>query len=350
MTRFLLYGATGYVGRTTAALAVARGLQPVLAGRSEAVRELGEELGAEAVVVGVDDPAGLSAVLADVPVVLSCAGPFRRTYRQLFDACLATATHYLDIAGEPVVYEAAAAADDAARHAGVMLLPGAGFDVVPTDCLATHLAGRLPTATHLRLAIRQTGPAALPPGSVQTMVESAPGHSSRRHRVDGTVVDADPRPSRQVDFGRGPVTAVLHTWGDVYLAEKSTGIRNVADYLVLPPRGVAMADLLDRMRWLLRWRPVRALVSRQMRAGATVDQRAATTTHVWGEVVDADGNRAVSRLHGPEAGLTWTARAALDVVGHVLAGQAPPGHQTPSSAYGPDLVLEAEGVTREDVV
>lgn len=349
MTRFLLYGATGYVGRATAALAVQRGLEPVVAGRSEGVRQLAGELGTDAAVVSVDDAAGLAAALADVPVVLSCAGPFHRTYRALFDACLATGTHYVDITGEPVVFEAAAGADDAARHAGVMLLPGAGFDVVPTDCLAAHLAARLPAATHLRLAFRQSGPAAMPPGTVTTMVETAPTQSTRRHRVEGAVVDAHPRPRITVDFGAGPVTAVLFTWGDVYLAEKSTGIRNVADHLVLPPGRVRVADQLDRMPWLLRWGPLRALAARAMPSGATAEQRAASATHVWGEVTDADGNRAVSRLHGPEAGVDWTSRAALDVVERVLAGDAPPGHQTPSTAYGPDLVLEAAGVTREDV-
>lgn len=351
MTGFLLYGATGYVGRAVAGLAVERGLRPVLAGRSPAVRGLADELGAEAVVVGVDDADGLAAAMADVPVVLNCAGPFRRTFRPVLDACLATGTHYLDITGEPAVFEAAAAADAAATAAGVMVLPGVGFDVVPTDCLAAHLAARLPTATHLRLAFMQTGPAALPPGTVQTMVETGAGQSSRLHRVDGVVVEAKPRPRIEVDFGTGtgPVTAVLFTWGDVYCAEKSTGIRNVADHLVIPPRRVKVTDQLDRMRWLLRFKPVRQLVKRQLPTGATREQRAASATHVWGEVVDAGGVRAVSRLHGPEAGLVWTSRAALDVVGHVLAGDSPPGRQTPSSAYGPDLVLEAEDVTREDV-
>jgi len=351
VTRFLLYGATGYVGRAVAGLALERGLTPVLAGRSDTVRSLADELGAPAVVVGVDDAGGLARAMADVPAVLNCAGPFHRTFRPMLDACLATGTHYLDITGEPAVFEAAAAADAAATAAGVMVLSGVGFDVVPTDCLGAHLAARLPTATHLRLAFMQTGPAALPPGTVQTMVETGTGQSSRLHRVDGVVTEANPRPRIEVDFGTGagPVTAVLFTWGDVFLAEKSTGIRNVADHMVIPARRVKATDQLDRMRWLLRFKAVRELVKRQMPTGATPEQRAASATHVWGEVVDAGGARAVSRLHGPEAGLVWTSRTALDVVAQVLADNAPPGHQTPSTAYGPDLVLEPEEVTREDV-
>jgi hypothetical protein len=37
------------------------------------------------------------------------------------------------------------------------------------------------------------------------------------------------------------------------------------------------------------------------------------------------------------------------VVRKVLAGNVSPGFQTPARAYGADLVLECEGVTREDV-
>jgi short subunit dehydrogenase-like uncharacterized protein len=52
-----------------------------------------------------------------------------------------------------------------------MLLPGVGFDVVPTDCLALHLKQRLPSATRLRLAFQSVGPAGLPPGTQRTAIE-----------------------------------------------------------------------------------------------------------------------------------------------------------------------------------
>lgn len=348
MARFLLYGANGYVGRAAAALACERGLEPVLGGRSSAVRDLADQLGVEAVVVDVDDAHGLAAALRDVPVVLNCAGPFHRTFQPMLAGCLSTGTHYLDISGEPQVLMAALEADQAARGAEVMVLPGVGFDVLATDCLAAHLAAQLPTATHLSLAFMLEGPAAIPPGTARTLVEVAATESPNLHRVDGEVVVADPRPTRQVDFGAGPVTATLRTWGDVFLAEKSTGIPNVDDYMVVPPQLLRQSDQLQYIRRLLRFPPVRRLVERQIPSGATDEELAASSTKVWGEVVDGDGNRAVARLYGPEAGVVWTSRCALDVVDHVLAGEAPAGHQTPSTAYGPDLVLEADGVTRED--
>ena len=64
---------------------------------------------------------------------------------------------------------------------------------------------------------------------------------------------------------------------------------------------------------------------------------------------DAAGRSAMSRLHGPEAGLVWTTRSALAAVRRVLGGDAPPGYRTPGMAFGPDFVLESEGVGREDV-
>ena len=100
----------------------------------------------------------------------------------MVDACLHTGTHYLDLTGEIPVYEAIASRDAEAKARGVMLLPGTGFDVVPTDCLALHLKQRLPSATRLSLAFHGEGPAGLPPGTQKTAIELAPyGDRVRRN-------------------------------------------------------------------------------------------------------------------------------------------------------------------------
>ncbi len=136
-SQFLIYGANGYTGELTARVAAARGMTPILAGRNAAqVQALGAELGLPVRVAGLDDPAALDAMLRDVTVVLHCAGPFVHTATPMVDACLRAGVHYLDITGEIAVFEALAARYDEAKRAGVMLLPGAGFDVVPSDCLA----------------------------------------------------------------------------------------------------------------------------------------------------------------------------------------------------------------------
>src|SRR5207237_3474278 len=78
------------------------------------------------------------------------------------------------------------------------------------------------------------------------------------------------------------------------------------------------------------------------RAGPSDEERAMGKRHFWGEVTDGAGKRAEARMHGPES-YTLTVLAALAVVERVLAGHAPVGYQTPSTAYGPDFVLGCEG-------
>ena len=348
---FVLYGSTGYVGRAVAELATQQGLRPILAGRNDAtVRRQADDLGLEARVFELDDSSALDAALAEVPVVLNCAGPYLSTYRPMVDGCLRTGTHYLDITGEPPVYEAIAARNDEASANGVMLLPGVGFDVVPTDCLAAHLKRRLPTATHLTLAFHPDGPAALPPGTLKTLIDLIPLGSNKERRVDGRIeVVSGRRPTRMIDFGAGPVEASLLTWGDVHQAYHSTGIPNIEDYAVLPAGMARQMDVTEKLRPLFRIAAVREAAKRTIRGGATPEERARTTMSVWGEVVDGEGQKAVSRMHGPEGGLVWTSRSALEVVKRVLGGAFKPGSQTPSLAYGPDLALASEGVTREDI-
>jgi len=346
---FLLYGSTGFVGGAIAQLAVQNGLQPIIAGRDAAkIEAQATELGIEHRVFSLDDSTAMDKALKEVPVVLSCAGPYIYTSKPMVDGCLRTGTHYLDITGEIPVYEALAALDTESKSRGVMLLPGLGFDVVPTDCLALHLKQRLPSATRLTLAFHNKGPAGLPPGTAKTMIEMIPfGNNVRRNGR----LETPPRggKTRMIDFGRGPVQATLLNWGDVFMAYYSTGIPNIEDYAVVPAETRRLMLLIDYIRPLFKLTVVRNFFRRRLKVGSTAEERARTTTSVWGEVEDDQGRKAVSRLHGPEAGVIWTARAALAAVQKVLAGNASPGFQTPALAYGADFVLECEGVTREDV-
>ena len=348
---FLLYGATGYTGRLIARLAADRGHRPVLAGRTpETVAALAAELGLEHVAVGLDEPAALDRALDGVPLVLHAAGPFSRTAAPMVEACLRTGTHYLDITGEIAVFEALAARAREAARAGVVVLPGVGFDVVPTDCLAMHLHRRLPSATRLRLAIRALSSASH--GTAQTAVENAGAGGAAR--VAGRIVRV-PAAHDQVTatFSDGATrvcTAI--PWGDVSTAFHSTGIPNVTTYAALPPGAVRA---MKASRWLgpvLRAAPVQALLRGAVRrrvAGPDAEARAAGRSFVWGEATDGAGGRAVARWAGPE-GYAFTADAALRAAHAVLDGRAAAGFQTPSLAFGPDFALEMDGATREDVV
>lgn len=347
--KFLLYGANGYTGALVARMAAERGLSPVLAGRDAAkVGRLASELGFEHRAFGLDDARALDANLADVPAVLHCAGPFSRTSKAMADACLRTGTHSLDITGEIVVFEALAARDEEARAAGVMLLPGVGFDVVPSDCLAAHLKRRLPSATELTLAIRGVG--RISHGTLTTMVENIDRGGLVRREGRLTPVPAAWR-TREIDFGRGPVKATTIPWGDVSTAFHSTGIPNVEVYAALPTPARLMMKASRPLRGLLASPKVKAFLKRRIDAmppGPTDEERMKGKSFVWGEAEDASGKRIASRLRGPE-GYTLTAMTALAAVGRVLGGQHPPGFQTPSRAYGADFIMEIDGVVREDL-
>lgn len=230
---WLIYGASGYTGELVARLAVVRGERPFLAGRgADRVGTLAAELGLEHRVFRLDDPDGLRARLDGVDVVAHCAGPFVATARPMVDACLATGTHYVDITGEIDVFEQIFGRDADARAAGVVLLPGSGFDVVPTDCLAAMLSRALPFATELDLAFYTRG--GMSPGTAKTSLQGAA--TGGRVRVDGrlTRVPLGWR-SRAVPFSSGSQDAVSIPWGDVSTAYRSTGIPTITTYIRAAP-------------------------------------------------------------------------------------------------------------------
>ena len=347
MARALIYGATGYTGRLVAQHAVEAGLQPILAGRNRAaVEALAQALGVEHRCFALDDAGALNAGLRGMGVVLHCAGPFSQTSRPMADACLRAGVHYLDITGEIEVMEALAARADEARSAGVMLMPGCGFDVVPSDCLALHLHERLPSATHLMLGIRGTGP--LSHGTATTMVE---------HRARGGVIRRNGKlvqvptawRARRIDFGDGQQRMTMTIpWGDIATVYRTTGIPNIEVYAAVSPalRYLALASRLAAP--LL----ASAFVKKQMKQ--RIDARPAGpddrelnhgASYVWGRVEDAQGASAEARLRLPN-GYLLTAVTALLVLRRVLAGDFTPGFQTPARQYGADFILEVAGTTR----
>jgi len=346
---FLIYGCYGYTGGIVAREAVRRGLTPLLAGRDAAkVAPLAQDLGLHGCAVALDQPQALDETLRQVPVVLNCAGPYHYTAAPMVNACLRTGTHYMDVTGEIDVFESMAAQDDAAKQAGVMLLPGMGFDVVPGDCLAMHLKGRLPGATRLTLGFQaKTFPSR---GTARTSLGKGAGGGMVRQDGELKHVPAGWK-MRRIDFGRGVKSAVTIPWGDVSTAYHSTGIPNIEAYMAMPQ---AVRWLLVASRGLgrlLATRPMQGLLSwfiGRMPPGPDAEQRARGYSLIWCEAENDDGDSRVSRLICPE-GYALTIETTLAGIQHVLAGRSPPGFQTPARAYGADFILEIEGVQRFDL-
>jgi len=347
--RVLIYGSNGYTGRLIVERALERGLRPVLAGRNaDEVQRQADAVGLDHRVFSLDDPSAVDAGLVGVGVVMHCAGPFARTSRPMADACLRTRVHYLDITGEIAVFEALAARDAEAKASGVMLLPGVGFDVVPSDCLAAHLARRLPTATRLSLGFQALG--GLSRGTTTTMIESGGGGGMVRRGGALVPVPAAWK-TRRIDFGKGPRLATTIPWGDVSTAFHSTGIGDVEVYVAVPAATRRLMIASRYVGWLLGTAAVRAFLLRAVRRrppGPDSAARARGVSRLWGEAEAPDDRLVVSRLTGPE-GYTLTALTAVAAIEKVLGGGARAGFQTPSRAFGADFVLEIDGVVREDL-
>lgn len=348
----LVYGAYGYTGRLVVERAMAEGLRPVLAGRdARKLEELARRTGLEFRAYPLEPVSSAEEGLAGVDAALHCAGPFSRTALPMAHACLRRGVDYLDVTGEIGAFDDLAELDGPARDAGIALLPGVGFDVVPTDCLAAHLKRRLPSATRLTLAFYSRG--GVSRGTARTAVErlGRPGQVVR----DGKRVPLSPLGRRRrVDFGDGPRVAVAIPWGDLATAPRSTGIQNVEVYAALSGRARVALKAAMLFGFALRVPPIRAALRAAARAwirgrppGPDAETRARGETRVWGEVRDEAGGRAAARLYGPE-GYTFTARAAVAALLRTLSGEAGSGFLTPSLAFGPDFVLEVEGVRRED--
>jgi short subunit dehydrogenase-like uncharacterized protein len=307
---------------------------------------LAEKYGFEWRGFALDDEAAVDAALQEVEMVLHCAGPFSITSKPMVKACLRNKKHYTDITGEIVVFEACAAIDKKAQDAGVMIMPGVGFDVVPSDCLAVHLKDRLPSATHLSLAFYGTG--RLSHGTQATMTMNiGKGGAIRK---DGKITSVPPAwKTREIDFGEVTKTGVTIPWGDVATAFYSTGIPNIEVFTVVPPSNLKLLKMSRYIGWLLATGPCQSYLQKKIAAGGPSDaEREKGKTLMWGEATDEAGNRVESRQQGPE-GYTLTAIAALNIAEKILAGNFTPGYQTPAKAYGADLVLEIEGTARQDV-
>ena len=347
-SEILIYGANGFTGRLIAKTFKKSGLRPLLAGRDATkIGDVAASLDLPHVSFDLDDRPALDAALSRVVAVLHCAGPFSRTSRAMVDACLRAGTHYLDITGELDVMEECAARSQEAIAAGIMLLPGSGFDVVPSDCLAVHLAGRMPDAVSLRLSI--SFPGVPSHGTMATGIEQVSQIS--RVRRAGKIVTLSVPPRGHADFGSGTRRTIGIAWGDVSTAFHSTHIPNIDVEFELTPQIAQLAGLPSPVRQFLGSGLGQSLL--RAYAGtvrATPDDKGSPEQAcvLLGEVKNRSGEVRRSRLNTP--GAYWlTAQTTLLIARRVQAGNAPIGFQTAASAYGSGLILEVPGTAMENL-
>ena len=332
-----------------ARVAVAQGLQPILAGRNEKkLQAVADPLQLECRVARLDDRAQLDQALNDIDVVVNIAGPFATTAHLMLAACLRTRTHYLDVTGELDVFEAVSRYDAEARQQGVMLMPGVGFAVVPSDCLAAYVSQKLPDAQSLKIGI--TRAAALSRGSMKTIIGLA--SNTAMIRRNGSLVSV-PLGSlmHDFDYGRGARSSLAVSWPDVFTAFYTTGVLNIEAYFEANGIERRVYQLGGILSPVLRTAPaqifLRTLADLLPEGPPTEDAQTATLSIVV-EAQDRSGKRCVARLRTPD-GYTLSVDSALAVVKKVLGGTYQVGFQTPARVYGADFILDMHGVEREDL-
>jgi short subunit dehydrogenase-like uncharacterized protein len=330
----LIYGANGYTGQLIVEESVRRGLRPLLGGRRvEPLTPIAAAHGLETRVAALDDDAGMQALLAGVRVVLHCAGPFFRTSAAMVRACLHSGTHYLDITGEIAVFEACKAQHAAAQAKGIIVMPGVGFDVVPTDCLAARLAEALPGAQLLELAF--AGGGGFSRGTLKTMVLGSPQGGAIRRDGRITRVPAGWK-TQAIPFRDKTRNAVTIPWGDVSTAFWSTRIPNIHTYLAVPPSAGRMMTVMRLLSPLIALPFLQRIIERQIDArvsGPSASVRASARMRVWGRVTHADGRTREGTAETPE-GYRLTALSAVESARRVLDAPPSAGYHTPSSAFG----------------
>lgn len=349
--KIVVYGSYGYTGKLIVSELKSKELPIVLAGRSQAaLQQQSQETGFPFAVVEIEDQSNLENLLQSAIMVIHCGGPFQYTARKMIEACLNTKTHYTDITGEYQVFEWLAQYDQQAKASGIMVMPGVGFDVVPSDCLAAHLKSRLPSATHLQLAFAMSK-GGLSRGTTKTMIEGMGDGSKVRHEGKIKSIPLGDR-SLEIDFDGYRTSTLCIPWGDIATASRSTGIPNIEVYCAATPQMISNAKRSRYINWLLRKRWFKNFLLRkvdQRPAGPSEEKRKAGRSYLWGKVWNANHESCTSTLQ-TVSGYSLTAITAVLIAQKIINGNFKSGYQTPAMAYGADLILEVEGTKRKDVI
>ena len=347
LQKWVIYGSYGYTGRLIAERAAGVNSNIVLSGRDEEkLKQQADELGVAYMTAELSDPLRMDNLLNDANLVIHCAGPFIHTWEEMLDACIRNRCHYLDITGEIGVFEGIKARSAEIAEAKIMAMPGAGFDVVPTDCLALYLKKQLPDADQLELAFMGLG-GGVSHGTAQTMAENLGNGGAVRENGKIQVVPAAYK-TRTIDFGPKKRMAASIPWGDVSTANFTTGIDNITVYTAMKPSAIRWLKLSNWIAPILRLSFVKSIIKKRIRkriTGPDKTSREEGKSHIWGEVSNRNGKTETARLTTPE-GYQLTALTSLLIAQKVDSGDFKLGYQTPASAYGEDLILEIEGTER----
>ena len=341
--KWMIYGANGFSGQLAVEEAVRRGLNPVLAGRSKSIESLAKEKGLESRIFSLSTVNEVASQIKGMSLVANCAGPFSATAEVMIQACIQARVHYIDITGEISIYDYANQCDKKALSAGIVLCPGVGSDVIPTDCLAAYLKDRHPESTHLAMAWHTQGSKA----SKGTAKTSAQGlFLGGKVRENGKIIQVPLAfKERKIDFGIGQYNAMTIPWGDVFTAYHSTGIPNIEFYFSRSPKAVKKIKRYQRFLYLFKSKWVIKMIQNRIERkwkNPTPEIRKEGKSFFWGEVKDDKGKVLTARFSTGD-GYDVTAVGVVVVAEYLLQDHNHKGYYTPSILMGKELVKQMPG-------
>jgi short subunit dehydrogenase-like uncharacterized protein len=264
--------------------------------------------------------------LSGISVLLNFAGPFAHTAPALMAACIEAGVDYLDITAEINIYRLAEQLSMPAAAAGVMLLPGVGWDVVPTDSLAAHAVQRV--ANPLALSIALQVPGSMSRGSAMSVGEII--GAGVLARIDGELVSTPDAQPRHFDFGDGAVLCVPLSFGDLVTAWHTTRIPNIAMFVHISDDAFPGGDLS------------------LLPDGPSAQERDAHRARAVVEVMAQDGSRVCSRIETVN-GYSYTPLAAIEAARRVLDGDRWAGFATPVGVFGSGFAESIPGTIISDL-
>ena len=341
---WMLYGVTGKTGRMVLNHALERGHRPVIAGRNaEKVRELAELHALPWESFDLRDSTMIDSFLAPVDLVVNMAGPYTSTAVPIVQAAIRAGTDYIDVSGELSVFQALLELDDDARGRNVMILPGCGFEIVPSDALALRLAERMPEAVSLELAISSANRISAGTFKAATGVIADGGFVRRNGELVPEPLGTE---GPNVRFHQGERKTIHAPLPDLVSAWWATGIGEITTLFALPPGAGFARHLGPSLQRALRIRPLRRLLN----ASATLGTSRSTELNsdsgsgsFWGRVTAKDGRTVEAWIETGEP-YTFTACAVIQGV-ELCAEETRPGFQTPATAFGVDFAENVSGNT-----
>jgi len=341
----LIYGANGYTGRLISKEAKKQDIQVHLAGRNkDAIATLAEDLALPFYIISLEETKNLEDLLKQFDTVIHCAGPFSETAKPMVEACIATNTNYLDITGEIWVFEDIMKYHEQAKAKGIALIPGAGFDVVPTDCLAAQLKEALPDGNYLEMAFVGSK-TSMSRGTAVTMVKNI--SKGGFIREDGQIKSVPlAYEAKEITFPHRKQWCMTIPWGDLMTTYHHTGIENIKIFSGASHKMIKRLRILRSLKFLLGIPFIQKLARNKVENSVTGPNQkmlSEGSTYIVGTLRNEKNDIVKMTLTCPEA-YFLTAKTALKIAIELSSNTEYNGYLTPAQAFGKDFILGFEGV------